>query len=104
VLEASGVPAGEAAGEAPVQYNVMSWHQIRMKILKMFSDIFLLVIFLVYFSSFSSLTVVQGDLASILSDFGRVLTGKLKGFFFFLATKESFELETSWGRRGAIAN
>ena len=24
VLEASGVPAGEAAGEAPVQYNVMS--------------------------------------------------------------------------------
>jgi hypothetical protein len=102
VLEASGVPAGEAAGEAPVQYNVMSWHQIRMKILKMCSDIFLLVIFLVYFSSFSSLTVVQGDLASILSDFGRVLTGKLKGFF--LATKESFKLETSWGRRGAIAN
>jgi hypothetical protein len=103
VLEASGVPAGEAAGEAPVQYNVMSWHQIRMKILKMCSDIFLLVIFLVYFSSFSSLTVVQGDLASILSDFGRVLTGKLEGFF-FLVTKESFKLETSWGRRGAIAN
>jgi hypothetical protein len=90
VLEASGVPAGEAAGEAPVQYNVMSWHQIRMKILKMFSDIFLLVIFLVYFSSFSSLTVVQGDLASILSDFGRVLTGKLKGFFFFFSYEGEF--------------
>jgi hypothetical protein len=70
-----------------------------MKILKMCSNIFLLVRFLVYFNSFSSLTVVQGDLASILSDFGRETQRNI-----YIATKESFKLETSWGRRGTIAN
>lgn len=45
VLGASGVPAGEAAGEAPVQYNVTGQHQIRMRILKLCSAIFLVVRF-----------------------------------------------------------